>query len=238
MPDVSIPAVDADIPGWVSIPATGSPWPGVVVIHDAFGMSPDVRRQCDWLSGAGFLAVAPDLYSHGRKLACIRAVFADLRARQGRTFDDVEAARAWLAGRDDCTGRVGVIGYCMGGGFSLLLAPGHGFAASSPNYGQVPDDVEQLLAGACPVVASFGGRDRTLKGAAAKLQRALDTNGVANDVKEYPDAGHSFLNDHRGGLGVIMRVLGPLLGAGYDEEAATDARARIAAFFDQHLRSA
>ncbi len=197
----------------------------------------DARRQCDWLAGAGYLALAPDLYSRGGKFACMRAVFTEIRARKGHAFDDVDAARAWLTARDDCTGRLGVIGYCMSGGFSLVLASGHGFGASSVNYGQVPDDADRLLAGACPVIGSFGARDRGLKGAAFKLERALEANDVERDVKEYPEAGHSFLNDHDGGVGVLMRVLGPLMGGGYDEAAAADARARITAFFDLHLKA-
>jgi carboxymethylenebutenolidase len=238
MPEVTIPSAAGAMPAWLATPPAGSgPWPGVVVLHDIVGMSPDLRRQCDWLAGAGYLAVAPDLFSRGRRLACMRTVFRDLSARQGQTFDDVAAARAWLVGDESCTGRVGVIGYCMGGAFSLLLAPAHGFDASSVNYGPVPDDVDALLAGACPVVGSFGRRDRTMKGAASKLAEALARNGVDCDVEEYPDAGHSFLNDHRGGVGVLMRVLGPVMGAGYHEPSATDARHRIEAFFAEHLRA-
>lgn len=235
--ETRISGPDTSFAAWVAAPDGAGPWPGVVVIHDAFGMSDDVRNQCAWLAGAGYLAVAPDLYSRGRKLSCIRQVFKDLNDRAGRAFDDVEATRAWLAARDDCTGRTGVIGYCMGGAFSLLLAPGHGFDASSVNYGDVPDDAATLLDGACPVIGSFGARDRTLRGAADKLREALEAAGVDHDVEEYASAGHSFLNDHNGGLGVLMRVVGPLMGGGYDEAAARDAKARIEGFFDRHLKS-
>ncbi|MCO5317127.1 MAG: dienelactone hydrolase family protein [Microthrixaceae bacterium] len=156
----------------IANPEGEGPWPGVVVIHDVFGMTDDLRGQCAWLAGAGFMAVAPNLYHRGNKVACVRQAFKDMRARTGPTFNDIEATRSWLADQPSCTGRIGVIGYCMGGGFSLLLAPGHGFDASSVNYGEVPDDADSLLAGACPVVGSYGGRDRSLKGAAVKLHAA------------------------------------------------------------------
>jgi carboxymethylenebutenolidase len=78
----------------------------------------------------------------------------------------------------------------QGGGYALALAPGRGFAASSSNDGGCPNDAEHVLAGACPIVASYGGKDRSPMGyrAAAKLERALAANGVEHDIKVYPEA--------------------------------------------------
>lgn len=234
MTDISIDTPHHALGAYLAIPPSGGPWPGVVVLHDALGLGDVTRGHADWFSSRGFLAVAPDLYSWGGKVRCIRATMADIQAGRGAAFDDVDAVRRWLEGRPDCTGKVGVIGYCMTGGFALLLAAGHGFSASSANYGRVPADADAALIGACPIVASFGARDAALKGAAARLGSALDLRNIDHDVKEYPNSGHSFLDNHKGLASAVLR----LFGGGYNESDAADAKERIASFFERHLSDA
>lgn len=236
VPDLVVPAADnADndyLKAYLGQPSVGSgPWPGVVVIHDVFGLTTLTRTHADRLSAAGYLALAPDLYTRGGMVRCVQATFHSLSSGQGPAYDDLEAARRWLGERDDCTGRIGVIAFCSGGGFALMTA-NRGFAVSAPNYGPLPKNLAAVLDGACPIVASYGSKDRVLKGSAAVLDAALTQRHIPHDVKEYPEAGHGFLDRFNvGPFDPLLRVTG----LGYHHSSAEDAWGRILRFFAEHL---
>jgi carboxymethylenebutenolidase len=238
MPEVAIPAAPGGstrLRGYLAVPPGDGPWPGVVAIQEALGVNDVVRRQADRLAAAGYLTVAPDLFSDGGPARCLVGTIRALFAGHGKPYADIDAARRYLAERADCTGRIGVIGFCMGGGFALVVAGGGEFDVAAVNYGQLPRHPEQVLAGACPIVASYGRRDLSLPGAARKLTRTLTELGVEHDVREYPKAGHSFLNDRYFGPGpthVVQRIVN----VGPEPAAAADAWRRIEAFFAAHLR--
>jgi carboxymethylenebutenolidase len=236
MTEVKIPTPRGEMPAYLAAPAGRGPWPGVVVIHDALGMSTDVHNQADWLASEGYLAVAPNLYYWGRRIRCL---ISTVRLGE-RPLSELDATRRWLAEHDRCTGTVGVIGFCMGGDFALMMAPRRGVSAASVNYGGATDDLERALPAVCPIIGSYGGKDRWpgLRRVPDRLESMLTAAGVEHDIKVYPDAGHGFLNDHDPAeVPVWVRAIAKLAAASYYEPSARDARRRIIAFFDAHLKS-
>jgi len=164
VPDIAMDLSTGSLPAYLARPKEKGPWPGVVVVHDALGLTTDLRNQADWLARHGYLAVAPNLYHWGRRIRCLIPTMRALATGKGRSFDDLDATRRWLHTSDDCTGRIGVIGFCMGGGYALMLAGSGAYQASSVNYGTI-GDAEHVLANSCPIIASYGAKDRSLRDA-------------------------------------------------------------------------
>ncbi|HEV7191935.1 MAG TPA: dienelactone hydrolase family protein [Jatrophihabitantaceae bacterium] len=230
----AVPGGSERLRGYIARPEGGGPWPGVVVIHEAYGLDDVMRRQADRLAAAGYLALLPDLYSDGGALRCVLRTMRTLVAGRGKALVDIEAARQWLMQQGDCTGRVGIIGFCMGGGFALLTA-GTGFDVASANYALLPRDADAAFADSCPIVASYGAKEPGATRTARRLERQLSAHGVEHDVKVYSNAGHSFLNDAPTGP-LLLRPLLKVAQFGPEPESAKDAWNRIEEFFAAHLR--
>ncbi len=219
--------------GYLAIPAGEGPWPGVVLIHEIFGLEDVMRRHADRLAGLGYLTLAVDLFSAGGAARCLVSTMTAMIRGRGKAFADIESAREYLLASADCTGKLGVIGFCMGGGFALLTANA-GYDAAAVNYGTLPRDLAGALDGACPIVGSYAGRDPLTPGATRKLNAVLDRAGIEHDVKEYPKAGHAFLNDTEAGPR-ILRPLFRVAGVGPEPDSAQDAWRRIESYFASYL---
>lgn len=210
------------------------PHPGVLVLHELFGLNDDMRRISRRFADAGYVALVPDLRSHGNKALCLSRILMDIsRGCRGRTLDDVITARDALGARPDVDERrVAVAGFCMGGGFALMLGAKGGVKASAVNYGAVPKSRE-ALDGVCPVVASFGGKDKVFAKMPERLERHLTELGVPHDIKVYDDVGHSFFSWDN--APAWMLKLPSPMGVGYSEPEAEDGWGRMLKFFSEHV---
>ncbi len=220
--------------GVLGIPEGTGPWPAVVVLHEAFGVDAQMRKQVERMARMGYLAIMPDLFSDGGFRRCISATMRAMSSGSGRAYADIEAARLTVKADPRSTGKVGVIGFCMGGGFALMTLD-RDFDVAAVNYGMIPQDLDAAVENACPVVTSYGKKDGTLKGATAKLEAALTAANVPHDSKEYPNAGHVFMNDDLNGPAVI-RPLVRIMNFGPEPESAKDAWARVESFFGDYLK--
>jgi carboxymethylenebutenolidase len=232
VPDVEYPSADGPMPGYLAVPSGEGPWPGVVVVHDAMGMTTDLRRITVRFAAHGYLALAPALYRRGRRIACVVSTFRSLTSGAGGGIDAIVAARDHLSADTRCAGRIGSVGFCMGGGFCLQLAPLGLFDAAPPITG--PGHPSWLR---CPIPVPWspatGARDRLLRGAAARLESELGAGVVDRDIKEYPDVGHGFMNQF--GTPRALQFVERIAGLAYSEPEAEDALTRILAFFHRHL---
>jgi carboxymethylenebutenolidase len=225
--------VTPELNGLLAVPQGEGPWPAVVMVHEVFGIDTNMRAQISRLAQAGYVVLMPNLYSRGGMRKCLTATFKALSAGKGQAFADIETAKALLTARPDVTDKVGVIGFCMGGGFALLLA-NRGYDAANSNYGMLPKDLDEALSGACPILGNYGGKDGQLKDAKTKLDATLTRLEVAHDIKLYPESGHAFMNPEQGG-GPVFGTLLKITGAKPNPDDAKDAWLRIEAFFKEHL---
>ena len=201
--------------------------PGVVVIQEWWGLNDNVEAMARRLAAEGYAALAVDLYG-GQVAATPDEAMALMREAMGREdalTDNLTQAYAYLA--DDLGApRVGSVGWCFGGMWSLrtALALPDGLDAAVMYYGRPVTDADQLAALSMPVLALFGGADESIPpDTVAAFEAALAEAGVEHTVRTYPGAAHAFANPS---------------GQAYDAEAAEDAWDRTTAFLAQTLQRA
>jgi carboxymethylenebutenolidase len=219
-------------PAVLALPDGEGPVPGVVVVHDITGFRADTRRHCARFAAEGFAAAAPDLYMGGRPSCVVRTLTSLLRG-EGEGLQVIEATRAALAAHPRVDpDRIGIIGFCMGGGFALMAAADGPYAVAGPFYGTVPRSAERLR-GLCPTLAQFGQQDLAFRSHAARLGRHLEALGIEHELVMHEGVGHSFMNAHEDPLFSLGRLT-PLR-ARHDAAVEADAWARLLRWFRAHL---
>lgn len=207
-------------------PSGTGAYPGVLVVQEWWGLNDHIRDIAERLAAEGFVALAPDLY-------------------KGKTTKDPDLAAAWMAALDReeamtillaalrflqekepvYAEHIGVVGFCMGGSYALLLAcrvPA--LKAAIPFYGDVPDPISEVSKIRCPVLFIAGGKDKWINESKVRpLEEAFDQYGVQGEVRVYPEADHAFFNDTRPDV--------------YNAPAAQDAWTRALGLLSRTLKS-
>ncbi len=214
----------------VFAPPGSGPFPAVVVLSEIWGLNDDIRRIASRFAESGYLAFAPDLLRGGVWYRCVWSTLIALRRGEGASVEDLKRLIAAVEARPDVRA-VGVVGFCMGGGYALLLGSTTSARAAGVFYGDVSPGVDWDHV--CPVVGGYGHRDRAFRSQHRELMRRLEASGVEHDVVMYPYAGHSFVNDAE--PRAITSLVQPLMAVGYDEAAAEDSWRRMLAFFACHV---
>lgn len=211
----------AEVGAHLAVPAGEGPFPAVVLIHEWWGLNDQIKAVAAELAEQGFIALAVDLYGGG---------VADTREGAMALKNGVDDARAtetlvgwidWLRQHDLCNGKVGTLGWCFGGGWSLEASLATPVDATIVYYGNVRRTPEQLASLQSPVLGHFGTLDKSIDEAmVGDFERAMAEIGKTDLQVHWYVADHAFANP---------------TGARYDEENAALAWSRSLAFLYQHL---
>jgi carboxymethylenebutenolidase len=199
--------------------------PGIIVIHENRGLNPYIKDVARRLAVAGYMALAPD------GLTAVGGYSGDdengaklfQQVDRDKMREDLAAAAVYLKNRTDCTGKIGAIGFCFGGGIvnDLAVRMGPDLAAAVPFYGTQPS-AEDAAKIKVPINAQYAELDTRITGGWPAFDQALTKAGVPHEGHIYPGANHGFHND------TTPR---------YDEAAAKEAWRRALEWFDKYLKA-
>ncbi len=221
---LTFPCEGKAITGYLAHPEGETKLPGVLVIHEVFGLNDNIREITDRFADEGYAALAVDLFSGGLKALCVAQTIGGAFGSKTdtRATRILRAALNYLSDQPFVEGtRVGAIGFCMGGNFAMALSYEEPrIQTIAPFYSTTPRGIKDFSK-LCPTVGSFPGDDFTAK-MGLQLQEKLTSAGVPNEITIYPGAGHSFMNNHAAKT--------------YRPEAAAQAWDKTLAFFAEQLK--
>ncbi len=208
--------------GYMARPEGEGPFPGIVVIHEIYGLNENIKDIARRFADQGYVALAVDLFAGDNRTICMLRVMGGLllNSLNNSGIHDLKAALTFLSEQPSVdNSRLGAIGFCLGGSFAIAWAcTDERLKAIAPYYGMNPRPPE-AVARLCPLVGSYPDKDFTAS-SGQKLDVELNRYNVPHDIKIYPDTKHSFFNDTR---------------PNYNEAAAQDSWERVLAFFGEHL---
>ena len=208
----------------LALPDAQAPHPGVVIIHEAYGLNDQIKGVARRFAEQGYAALAVDLFAGRNRAICMARLMTGLLTGAVNRYgiDDLKSALTMLAGLPEVDGhRVGAIGFCMGGSLAIAWAcTDSRLKAIAPFYATNPRPLEAVKR-MCPVVGSYPADDFTAR-AGRTLDAALTRFDLTHDIKTYPNTRHSFFNETR---------------STYDRDAASDAWSRVMRFFGSQLGS-
>ncbi|HYD31818.1 MAG TPA: dienelactone hydrolase family protein [Azospirillaceae bacterium] len=231
MPDITITASDGGtFQAYLARPQSGQ-GPGLIVIQEIFGVNQVMRDLCDGFAAQGYLALCPDLFWRQQPGVQLTDKSEEewTRARQlmagfneARGILDLHAALVWLSQHQDCTGKVGVIGYCLGGRLAYLMATRSRPDCSVSYYGVGLDNrLSEAAAITKPLLLHIAGQDRFVPPEAQTHIREVLSRVSQVTIHTYPDCDHAFARPG---------------GQHYDAAAAELANRRTAEFLARHLK--
>jgi carboxymethylenebutenolidase len=231
--EVKIPVKDGEIPGYRAMPATGGPFPVVLVVQEIFGVHEHIKDVCRRFAKLGYFAVAPELYARQgdvSKLTDIQEIITKVVSKvpDDQVLSDLDAASAWAksTGKGD-TKRMGITGFCWGGRIVWLYAAHnpelkaavawYGPLVGAPNDSRPLQPIKVVDKLYAPVLGLYGGADSGIPlTAVEQMQEAVKKAGKKAEIVVYPDTPHGFHADYR---------------PSYRKEAAEDGWKRLLAWF-------
>jgi carboxymethylenebutenolidase len=221
---VPSPQGNGSIKGYLVRPASGTKFPAVLVVHENRGLNPYIEDVARRLGTANFMAFAPDGLTSvgGYPGDDEKGAAAFMKVDRAKMTEDFVAAANWLKARPDCTGKLGVVGFCFGGGIANTLAVrmGSDLNAAVPFYGGQPPAADAAKIKA-PMLLHYASQDTRITGNWPAFEAALKANNVTYTGYVYEGAQHGFHND------TTPR---------YDEANAKLAWQRTLDFFNKYLR--